>query len=155
MNAKVQLTEKATAALQAIADGAKTRNDAATALGVTVPVINGSLTMLKRHGLIEVHDDGRVLLTPDAKDYVKVRAVGARGPRGPRAGTKMEAARAIFEKFASDGRAVVIEKFRELGLTPAGSATYFQTLRTQAEAAGVAFQRGRAVPQAAQMVAKK
>ena len=138
------ITEKATAVLNAIAAGHHSREAIAAAMDVTIPVVNGSLTSLRRNGLVEIdEEDGDVALTADAKAYVTVKTRAARTPSGPREGTKMEAARQLFNSLFKKGRQSVLAAFQEqVGLTKAGAVTYYQTLRGQAGMTqGVAFSK--------------
>lgn len=153
----INLTEKAKNVLAIIAAGASTRDEIAESMGVSVPVVNGSLTMLKRNGLVEIADDGAVSVTPDAADYVEMpEGKDTPAQRSSRPGSKMEQAREVFAKFVEQGRQAVLEQFRNtIGLTPAGAATYYQTLRHEAEAAGAAFQKSRPKPTAAPPPAAK
>lgn len=134
---KTTITEKAQSVLNAIAAGNDTRDAVATHLGVSVPTVNGSITSLKRNSLIEVDDDGTITLTSAASEFVTVKKSrrGAATPSvsgGHREGTKMAEAAKIFEKKFSAGRPVVLEAFmKQVGLTKAGAATYYQSLRTQ------------------------
>lgn len=141
-NASISLTDKAKTVLGVIASGLSSREDVAAKLKVSVPVVNGSLTSLKRHGLVEIDDEtGAITATPDAADHV-----GAQAPatRAVRTGTKMERARGIFDKYVDKGRQVVLEHFKnKVGLTQAGASTYYQTLRSQNEMAGMAYQKGK------------
>lgn len=144
-NASISITDKAKTILSVIASGLNSREDVAAKLKVSVPVVNGSLTSLKRHGLVEIDDEtGAITATPDAADHIgKVAA----SPRAVRTGTKMERARAVFDKYIGKGRQVVLEHFKtNVGLTQAGASTYFQTLRSQSEMAGMAYQKGKKAP---------
>ncbi|HEY6022312.1 MAG TPA: helix-turn-helix domain-containing protein [Candidatus Paceibacterota bacterium] len=141
---KTAITEKALSVLEAIAAGNDNREDVAAHLGTSVPTVNGSMTALKRHGLIEVDDDGNITLTDAASEFVTVKksrrgAATAAISGGHREGTKMAEAAKIFEKKFAAGRPVVLEAFmKQVGLSKAGAATYYQTLRTQS---GVAKKR--------------
>lgn len=132
---KPTITEKAQAVLDAVAAGNDTREDVATYLGVSGPTVNGSMTALKRHDLINVDDDGTITLTSAASKFVtakKGRRVAPTVSGGHREGTKMAEAAKIFEKKFNAGRPTVLEAFvKQVGLTKAGAATYYQTLRTQ------------------------
>jgi DNA-binding transcriptional ArsR family regulator len=145
MNATI--SEKGHNVLRAIAVGNSTRELAAAALGVSIATVNGSLTSLKRNGLIEVSDAGQLTLTEDAAPFVKDVLAASKGPRAARTGTKMEKAKEIFQRLIPSGRPAVLDAFRkEVGLTKAGASTYFQMLRAQSGMAqGVAFQK-KAVP---------
>ena len=137
------ITEKATAVLNAVAAGHHTREAIAAAMNVTIPVVNGSLTSLKRNGLVEIdEEDGAVALTADAKPFITAKKGKAAKP-SVREGTKMEAARQLFNSLFKKGRQAVLEAFREqVGLTKAGAVTYYQTLRGQAGMTqGVAFSK--------------
>ena len=140
------ITEKATAVLNAVAAGHHTREAIAAAMNVTIPVVNGSLTSLKRNGLVEIdEEDGAVALTADAKPFITAKKGKAAAAAKPsvREGTKMEAARQLFNSLFKKGRQAVLEAFREqVGLTKAGAVTYYQTLRGQAGMTqGVAFSK--------------
>lgn len=138
--ATISLPQKAQAVLSVIARGAHTRDAIATKMGVTVPVVNGSITALKRNGLVEVSDEGEIAVTPDASAYVTISGTGSRGPRP---GSKMAQARSLFTKFADKGRPAVLEQFRGIGLTEKGASTYYQTLRTEAVQAQAAKSKSR------------
>lgn len=138
------ITEKSQTVLNTIAKGVGTREAIAEKLGVTVPVVNGSLTALKRNGLIEIDDDGYITVTEDAAEFVSTKPRAARAAAGEhRAGTKMAEAAKIFEKKFSNGRQAVLNAFMtQVGLTKAGASTYYQMLRSQAGMThGVAFQK--------------
>lgn len=142
MTKTASLTDKAVSVLRQIAKMARpTRDTVASKLGVSPATVNGSLTALKRHGLVEQNDDGHLKATPDAAEFIGKRATkGAAASTEP---SKMDQARAIFNKNINKGRAAVLAAFQsDAQLTPKGASTYFQTLRTEAEAAGVAFHRG-------------
>ena len=138
------ITPKATALLNAIALGLASREAIASHLGVTIPVVNGSLTSLKRNGLVEINEeDGSIALTADATPYITVKAGKQATPRAPRTGTKMEEARKVFNALFNQGRQAVLAAFQtQVGLTKDGAVTYFQTLRGQAGLVnGVAFSK--------------
>lgn len=143
----VNLTDKAKTILNVIAHGATSRDEIAESMGVSVPVVNGSLTALKRNGLIELDPtSGAVSITPDARPYLDPPKMKQDIPtvegKHHRPGSKMEQAREVFSQFVNDGRQAVLEQFRtSIGLTPAGAATYYQTLRHETGAA--AFQKGK------------
>lgn len=151
------LTPKALTVLASIAKSGSTRDDIAAALGVSVPVVNGSLTSLKRNGLVEIDDEtGNITRTPDADPYLKANGKAAKAPSAT--ATKMDQARAIFNKYVDKGRQIVLEHFRtNVGLTQAGASTYYQTLRHENELAGMAFQKSKkaAAKKAAKTVVKR
>lgn len=139
------LTTKAQSVLAVIVKGANTRDAIATKLGVTVPVVNGSITALKRNGLVELdYGAGIVSPTPDASAYLaQMKETAKEGT--PSAHTKMADARAVFAKFMDKGRQTVLEQFRtKIGLTPKGASTYYQTLRRENDMAVMAFQKAKA-----------
>lgn len=152
MNA-ITISDKAKTVLAAIIRGAHTRDEIAKKLGVSVPVVNGSITSLKRNGLVEVNDEsGEILASPEAPAHAGVQA---RAPRAPRENTKMEQARTVFNKLYDKGRQVVLAQFREtIGLTAAGASTYYQTLRRETGAAS-AYQRSKTAPAAKRSPASK
>jgi hypothetical protein len=133
------LTSKAQAVLAVIVKGANTRDAIASQLGVTVPVVNGSITALKRHGLVELdYTAGIVTATPEAASVF-----GGSTTAVVRT-SKMQEARATFAKYMDKGRQVVLEHFRiDVGLTPKGASTYYQTLRRENDMAVMAFQRAK------------
>lgn len=135
------VTEKGLIVLKAAVKH-NTREKIARRLDQSIAQVNGALTGLKRNGLIEIDADGVITVTPDAAPYLSKRA-GGTAERAPRTGTKMEAARAIFNKFAQkEGRSGVIDRLvAQVGLTAKGASTYFQTLRVQAGIPAGAFQR--------------
>lgn len=132
MNAStITLTSKAQAVLAVIAAGAQNRDDIAKKMKVSVPTVNGSLTSLKRNGLVAIDDDGGITTTSGALAHL---GGAMQSTRTPRTGTKMERARAIFNKYVDKGRQTVLERFRDnVGLTQAGASTYYQTLRSESE----------------------
>lgn len=126
-----KITTKAQSVLTTIAAGSNTRETIAEMLGVSVPTVNGSLTGLKRHGLIKVDKEGSIVTTAAAKPFL---TEGAAAPvQGHRAGTKMAEAAKLFNDKYAQGRQAVLAAFQDrIGLTKAGAATYYQMLRTQA-----------------------
>ena len=152
---KFAITEKATNVLNAIADGCTTRDAVAEALMTSVNTINGSLTALKRNNIIKIDDDGNIELTSEASQYITTEPPKATQPApqeqkgqsgspagetqqpapqqpGGREGSKMTAARQLFDKLVGQGkkRKDVIQSFQqEIGLTRAGAATYYQTIK--------------------------
>lgn len=146
-------TQNGIAILGAVAKGNHDRGDIAKKLGFSIPQVNGSLRVLAQNGLVEISQDGMVNNTPDASQFVQgngsktktvkaSRAADESATRAPRKGTKMEAARKVFTKFAERGRQVVLAKLQDIGLTEKGSATYYQTLRAQSGmSVGIAAQK--------------
>jgi hypothetical protein len=146
------ITSKAQEVLQVIANGNVTRDTVAGALDKSISQVNGSITQLKRNGLVEIDGEGNFSLTPDAGEFVTIKGKRGRKPavqveahqRAARTGTKMEAARNIFDKYFDKGRQFVLEKFQtNVGLTEKGASTYFQTLRHETGVAAPAYQRGK------------
>jgi len=141
---KRSISEKAQSVLEAIAEGNDNRENVAYYLGISIPSVNGSLTGLKRNGLIEVEDDGTILLTEDADEFLPEGSPASR-QYTPRPGSKMAHASKLFNRLFDKGRQAVLAAFRDqVGLTERGAATYYQTLRERSGMVhGVAAQKGR------------
>lgn len=136
---EIKLSEQAVEVLRFVKKGANTRDKLATKMDVSVNKVNGSITALKRHGLVELDEDGILSLTEDAAQYIGKRGRPAAASddeprtRAVRTDTKIAAARKIFDKHVNKGRAAVIERFQnDLDLTPAGASTYYQKFRVEA-----------------------
>lgn len=138
---QLSITAKAQSVLMAIAGGAASREEIATKLGVSVPVVNGSITSLKRNKLVEISDKtGLLAVTAEAKPFTTGEAAKA-APAADEAktATKMDQARKLFAQYSKQGRQVVLAHFQEqIGLTPKGASTYYQILRHETPAAPAA-----------------
>lgn len=135
-----QITEKAQLVLDAIAKGDNTRASIAKTLDVTIPVVSGSISALKRQGYVNEMDDGHLTASKSGSKNRSNVEVDEH-----REGSKMAAAAEIFSKhFEKEPRAAIIERFMEdVGLTKAGASTYYQSLRRDVGAGTVAYQRRR------------
>lgn len=126
MNTKA-LTDNSQSVLNAIASGKSTRDIISNVLNMTATAVSGSIRSLSSRGLIETSKNGSITTTPDALQYITKRT------RKPRTGTKMEQARAVFQRHYSQGRPAVLSKLRDsVGLTEKGAVTYYQNLRVEA-----------------------
>lgn len=120
-----------------IANGATTRAALAKKVRGTVAEVNGSITALKRHGIVQLDEEGTISMLIAPADV----EVAANETRTPRSQSKMAKATRIFLKLHAQGkeRADVVKQFvSKLDLTPAGASTYYQLLKRKAEAGELA-----------------
>ena len=134
MNA--QLSISSNLILKHLLAGAALSKDVASATGLAVPVVTGSLAGLKKNGFVEVlatrelklTQAGIQVLTPAQAiiEYAKPQAVAATGRS--KGDVKAKAAAIVAEEVGSK-RAVIVERFvRELGMSPQGASTYHYML---------------------------
>lgn len=128
MNA--QLSISSNLIMKHLLAGEALSKDVATATGLALPVVTGSLAGLKKNGFVEVlptkqlklTQAGIQVLTPAQAiiEYAKPVVVAARS----KGDVKAAAARIAAEEVGSK-RAVIVKRFiDELGMSPQGASTY-------------------------------
>ena len=128
MNA--QLSISSNLIMKHLLAGAALSKDVASATGLAVPVVTGSLAGLKKNGFVEVlptkqlklTQAGIQVLTPAQAiiEYAKPVVVAARS----KGDVKAAAVRIAAEEVGSK-RAVIVKRFiDELGMSPQGASTY-------------------------------
>jgi hypothetical protein len=127
----VNLSPNAIKILGYVSKGLNTREAIAKRMKTSVPVVNGSLTVLKRQEMVTVDEEGVITAVEGA-------AVVAESAHTPRSQSKMAQARKLYAKYQHKGRQVVLDKLIGIGLTPKGASTYYQTLKTRADAEAAA-----------------
>lgn len=137
----VNLSPAAQKILGHIAKGVTTREALAKKMRTTVAAVNGSITALKRNEIVQLDDEGTIELLKQPSDIT----VGAGTERTPRSHSKMAKARTIFNRMHAAGkeRHQILPKLVALGLTDKGASTYYQTLKTQFDAAPPAAKTSR------------
>ena len=129
----VNLTPAATKLLGHISKGVNTREALAKKVRGTVASVNGSITALKRAGVVELDEEGTI------KQLLKMDQIeiGGAVERTPRKNSKAAKARTIFNRMHGQGktRAQILPKLVALGLTDKGASTYYQTMKKAADEA--------------------
>ena len=132
MNA--QLSISSNLIMKHLLAGAALSKDVASATGLAVPVVTGSLAGLKKNGFVEVlatkelklTKAGIQVLTPAQAiiEYARPAVVAARS----KGDVKAAAVRIAAEEVGSK-RAVIVKRFiDELGMSPQGASTYHYML---------------------------
>lgn len=132
-----QLSDSNKAIMQALLEAPATSSYVASALGVSVPKVTGSLATLKKLGFVEVLPTkelaltkaGIQVLTPAQAviEYAKPVVVADVATR--RKGDVKALAQKIVDSIpAGSKRAVYIKAFMEAGMSEAGASTYHNNL---------------------------
>lgn len=116
------INANATKILVAVHQGNVTRAAIIERTQINAGTVTAALSALKAKGFLEQGDEGYTV-TADAAPYIGTG-------RMPRSNSKMASAREIVMKHLGKGRQVVLAKLVEMGLSEAGSKTYFQTLKS-------------------------
>lgn len=135
MNA--QLSISSNLIMKHLLAGEALSKDVASATGLALPVVTGSLAGLKKNGFVEVlptkqlklTQAGIQVLTPAQAiiEYAKPQAVVATVSRS-KGDVKAKAAAIAAEEVGSK-RAVIVKRFiDELGMSPQGASTYHYML---------------------------
>ena len=130
-----QLSTNSKSIMSALLAGPALSATVATSLGLSVPVVTGSLAGLKKGGFIEVlptkelklTQAGIQLLTPAQAiiEYAKPKSVASTRSKGD---VKARAAAIVAEEVGSK-RAVIVKRFvDDLGMSPQGASTYHYML---------------------------